>query len=65
MLFLSFEGYGSFGVEDIYISKKKNNEWGRLTNIGSSVNSDYQDISPFLLNEDTLVFISNRDEGRI
>ena len=61
MLFLSFEGYGSFGVEDIYMSKKKNNEWGRLTNIGSSVNSDYQDISPFLFNEDTLVFISNRD----
>ena len=61
-LFLSYEGFGTYGVEDIYTSKKNNNEWGRLTNIGSSVNSDYQDISPFLYKEDTLVFISNRDE---
>jgi outer membrane protein OmpA-like peptidoglycan-associated protein len=61
-LFLSFEGFGTYGVEDIYVSKKKNNEWGRLSNIGSSVNSDYQDISPFLYKKDTLVFISNREE---
>ena len=61
-LFLSFEGFGTYGVEDIYTSKKNNNVWGRLTNIGSSVNGEYQDISPFLYKEDTLVFISNRDE---
>ena len=61
-LFLSFEGFGTYGVEDIYTSKKNNNVWGRLTNIGSSVNSEYQDISPFLYKEDTLVFISNRNE---
>lgn len=61
-LFLSFEGFGTYGVEDIYVSKKNNNEWGRLSNIGSSVNSDYQDISPFLYKKDTLVFISNREE---
>ena len=61
-LFLSFEGFGTYGVEDIYTSEKNNNEWSRLTNIGSSVNSEYQDISPFLHKEDTLVFISNRDE---
>jgi outer membrane protein OmpA-like peptidoglycan-associated protein len=61
-LFLSYEGFGTYGVEDIYVSKKNNNEWGRLSNIGSSVNSDYQDISPFLYKKDTLVFISNREE---
>ena len=61
-LFLSFEGFGTYGVEDIYTSEKNNNVWDRLTNIGSSVNSEYQDISPFLYKEDTLVFISNRDE---
>jgi len=61
-LFLSFEGFGTYGVEDIYTSEKNNNVWGRLTNIGSSVNSEYQDISPFIYKEDTLIFISNRDE---
>ena len=62
MIFLSFEGYGTYGVEDIYISKKNNGEWGRLTNIGSIVNSQYQDLSPFLLDGDTLTFISNRNQ---
>ena len=62
IVYLSFEGYGTFGVEDIYISKRNNDGWGRLTNIGSSVNSEYQDISPFLLNNDTLTFISNREQ---
>ena len=62
MIYLSFEGYGTYGVEDIYVSKKNNNEWGRLTNVGSTVNSEYQDISPFLYNRDTLAFISNRDD---
>ena len=61
-LFLSFEGFGTYGVEDIYTSEKNNNVWSRLTNIGSSVNSEYQDISPFIYKEDTLIFISNRDE---
>ena len=42
--------------------KKNNGEWGRLTNIGSIVNSQYQDLSPFLLDDDTLTFISNRNE---
>ena len=36
IVYLSFEGYGTFGVEDIYISKRNNDGWGRLTNIGSS-----------------------------
>lgn len=62
MIFISFEGYGTYGVEDIYVSKKNNSEWDRLTNIGSIVNSQYQDISPFILNDDTLIFISNRNE---
>ena len=52
----------SNGNQDIYVSKKNNGEWGRLTNIGSIVNSQYQDLSPFLLDGDTLTFISNRNE---
>ena len=62
IIFLSLEGYGTYGVEDIYTSKKIDGKWGRLKNIGSDVNSLYQDISPFLISKDTLVFISNRDK---
>tara|TARA_B100000029_G_scaffold415741_1_gene419668 strand:+ start:548 stop:1966 length:1419 start_codon:yes stop_codon:yes gene_type:complete len=63
IIFLSIQGYGSFGVEDIYYSKKLENSWSRLVNCGSSLNSNYQDISPYLLNNDTLLFISNRNNN--
>ena len=63
IIFLSIQGYGSFGVEDIYYSKKISNSWSRLVNCGSSLNSNYQEISPYLLNNDTLLFISNRNNN--
>jgi len=64
MIFLSIESFGSFGVEDIYYSTKSGDGWGRLSNIGSTINSSFQEISPFLLNDDTLIFVSNRsDDG--
>ena len=61
IILLGIESYGSYGVEDIYISKKINSSsWSRLKNIGSAINSKYQEISPFILNDDTLIFSSNR-----
>ena len=63
IIFLSIHGYGSFGVEDIYYSKKLSDRWSRLVNCGSSLNSNYQEISPYLLNTDTLLFISNRNNN--
>ena len=63
IIFLSIQGYGSFGVEDIYYSKKLSDRWSRLVNCGSSLNSNYQEISPYLLNNDTLLFISNRNNN--
>ena len=63
IIFLSIQGYGSFGVEDIYYSKKLSDRWSRLVNCGSSLNSNYQEISPYLLNADTLLFISNRNNN--
>ena len=60
IIFLSIESFGSFGVEDIYFAIKSDDGWGRLSNIGSKINSSFQEISPFLLNDDTLIFVSNR-----
>lgn len=59
IIFLSFQGFGSYGVEDIYYSKKTSNSWSRLVSTGSSLNSSYQELSPYLLSKDTLLFISN------
>ena len=61
IILLGIESYGSYGVEDIYISKQiTSSSWSRLSNIGSIINSKYQEISPYILNDDTLIFSSNR-----
>ena len=59
VIYLSFDGIGSFGVEDLYQISKDGDKWNRPKSIGSSVNSEFQEMSPFLMN-DTLIFISNR-----
>ena len=59
VIFLSFQGFGTFGVEDIYYSKKTSDSWSRLVSTGSSINSSYQELSPYLLTNDTLLFVSN------
>ena len=59
IIYLSFDGIGSFGVEDLYEISKEGDKWNRPKSIGSSVNSEFQEMSPFIMN-DTLIFISNR-----
>ena len=58
IIYLSFDGIGSFGVEDLYEISKEGDKWNRPKSIGSSVNSEFQEMSPFIMN-DTLIFISN------
>ena len=61
LILFSMESFGSFGVEDIYISNRIDlMNWSQPKNIGSIINSVYQEISPFILNNDTLLFSSNR-----
>ena len=61
LILFSMESFGSFGVEDIYVSNRIDlMNWSQPKNIGSIINSVYQEISPFILNDDTLLFSSNR-----
>ena len=50
-----------YGVEDIYVSKReRDGNWSTPKNIGNSVNTPYQEITPFLAPDGkTLVFSSN------
>ncbi|MFL2996966.1 MAG: hypothetical protein ACJZ00_07505 [Cytophagales bacterium] len=41
------------------ILKKTIDYWSRLVSSGSSINSSYQELSPYLLSNDTLLFVSN------
>ena len=66
VLLLSMEGYDSYGNEDIYLSfQESENEWHTPINLGSRINSRFEELNPFYIEEmDILVFASNRPEGK-
>ncbi|MGB3468213.1 MAG: hypothetical protein WBA74_23205, partial [Cyclobacteriaceae bacterium] len=65
VLLLSMESFGSYGVEDLYISERsKNGDWKGLVNLGKAINSEFQEISGFLTTDGKqLIFASNRKSG--
>lgn len=60
----SAEGYGSFGVEDIYVSLNTDGKWSEPRNLGSLVNTQFQELSPSISDDKTtLYFSSNGRKG--
>jgi outer membrane protein OmpA-like peptidoglycan-associated protein/tetratricopeptide (TPR) repeat protein len=64
-LFFSSNKAGGFGGQDIYVSKKDpKGEWGIPVNLGSYLNTEYDDESPFLdADGKTLYFSSKGHRG--
>ncbi len=64
-IYFTSDREGGFGGLDIYMCKlQANGEWGKATNLGSSVNTPYFEESPHLqANSNLLYFSSNRPEG--
>ena len=61
---LSMDSYGSYGNEDIYISKRRGNTWTRPLNLGATINTVSQELSPAITsNADTLYFSTNSAES--
>ena len=60
LIVLSIDSYGSYGVEDLYVSKKLNDStWSSLINLGSSINTSYQETYPYLSSDNSRVFFSS------
>ena len=61
----SAETYGSKGVEDIYVcTKTPNGSWSEPKNLGSVINTRFQELSPSLTADGkTLYFSSNGGKG--
>lgn len=59
------ESFGSYGVEDIYVSRKKpDGSWTSPKNLGAEINTSNQEVSPFLAADNkTLFFASNGHQG--
>lgn len=59
------ETYGTYGVEDIYIVSRTLNGWSEPRNLGNTINTNFQELSPSLnRNNDTLYFSSNGRKGK-
>ncbi|MEM6644418.1 MAG: OmpA family protein [Bacteroidota bacterium] len=61
-LILSLESGNTYGVEDLYVCRRTlDGTWTSSSNLGSELNSPYQEITPFLAEDDrTLFFATNR-----
>lgn len=56
--------YGSQGVEDIYVISYLNDAWTEPKNVGSTINTNFQELSPSMNSLlDTLFFSSNGRSG--
>src|SRR5690554_71567 len=54
---------GGFGGTDIYYSEKVNGEWQKPINLGENVNTELDEMFPYMNKEDILYFSSNGHFG--
>src|SRR5690606_14417996 len=41
----SAESYGTYGVDDIYVTIKEDGKWSEPKNLGSTINTQFQELS--------------------
>jgi len=60
----SAETYGSYGVEDIFVSVKDDaGRWSPPKNLGSTINSQFQELCPSLSDDGTTLYFSSNGRG--
>ncbi|HEY9486846.1 MAG TPA: OmpA family protein [Chryseosolibacter sp.] len=60
----SAESYGTFGVDDLYVTLKKGTSWSEPRNLGPMINTQFQEMSPSISDDGrTLYFSSNGRKG--
>ncbi len=66
VLVMSLETFGTNGGEDLYVSfNKGNSTWTEPKNLGTTINTKYQEFTPFLTDDGkTLYFSSNGHQSR-
>jgi len=63
MLF-SMENEFSYGKEDLYVSiKQLNGSWSAPMNLGSDINTEFSEISPFLTDDGRTLFFATNGKG--
>jgi OmpA-OmpF porin, OOP family len=55
----SAESYATQGVDDIYVSLKQQGKWSEPKNLGRTINTQFQELSPSLSDDNTTIFFSS------
>jgi outer membrane protein OmpA-like peptidoglycan-associated protein len=64
ILFFVSDRSGGFGATDIYMSVKSNGEWGKAINLGKSINTENDEMTPVIgVDNINFTFSSNRPGG--
>lgn len=60
----SAESYGTYGVDDLYVSLHRQGQWTAPRNLGTTINTQFQELSPSISHDlQTLYFSSNGRKG--
>lgn len=61
VILFSSKRNGGYGGYDIYMSYKQDDQWSKAINLGPSINTPYDEVSPFMTNDGlSIYFSSNR-----
>ena len=64
IMLLSIESYDSKGAEDIYVSfRNKDNSWSQPVNLGSTINTRFQEMTPYLAKDNITLFFASNGHG--
>jgi outer membrane protein OmpA-like peptidoglycan-associated protein len=64
-LFFTSDRPGGFGGSDIYVSKKVGKEWGKAKNLGSLINTAYDEDAPFIHPDGKTLYFSSKGHPSI
>lgn len=56
---------GGFGGYDLYVTQQRSGRWTEPHNLGSKINTPYDEISPFLANDGRTLYYSSNNERSI
>ncbi len=62
-MYFSSNRAGGFGGMDLYVTEKVNGKWSKPTNLGAKVNSEKNDVFPYVHTDGTFYFSSDRAGG--
>lgn len=64
IIIMSIQSYGTHGAEDLYVSFKQNNgSWSEPKNLGFQVNTEFQELTPYLAEDNKTLYFSSNGHG--